>query len=171
MRKRGNTVQAAISLLHPPNSRRPRSKTPPGEADPKAWRSNWLPPRQPPSPRIPVGEVPTRRATHRDLGLVFAKENPDLLHQADALGTPIRTHNIGSGEFARLIKTADVKRITFHGLRHTSATLMLLAGEPAKVVSERLGHAKIGTTLATYSHVLPTMQRQAADRLGALLHG
>ena len=97
------------------------------------------------------------RAAYRDLGLVFAKEAPDLFRESDVLGTPLSTHNIGSGEFARLRTAAQVKRITFHGLRHTSATLLLLAGVPAKVVSERLGHKKIAMTLDVYSHVLPSM--------------
>jgi integrase len=44
-------------------------------------------------------------------------------------------------------------------------------GESAKVVSERLGHAGVSITLDTYSHILPSMGRGAADRLGALLHG
>jgi len=55
--------------------------------------------------------------------------------------------HIGAGELARLRKAANIKRVTFHGLRHTSATLLLLAGESAKVVSEWLGHSKISMTL------------------------
>jgi integrase len=52
----------------------------------------------------------------------------------------------------------------------TCATLLLAAGVPSKVVQERLGHRKIGTTLDTYAHVLPSMQRDAARQLAALLH-
>ena len=47
-----------------------------------------------------------------------------------------------------------------YDLRHSSATLLLSAGEHAKVVSERLGHSSIVLTLDTYSHVLPSMQRR-----------
>ena len=61
--------------------------------------------------------------------------------------------------------------IRVHDLRHTAATLMLLAGVNPKVVSERLGHATVGITLQTYSHVLPTMQQDAAAALDALLRG
>ncbi|HVH28915.1 MAG TPA: tyrosine-type recombinase/integrase [Vicinamibacterales bacterium] len=68
-------------------------------------------------------------------------------------------------------RAAQLRRITFHGSRHTSAALLLPAGIPVKVVSERLGHAKITITLDTYAHVLPSMGRHAADQLGALLHG
>ena len=57
----------------------------------------------------------------------------------------------------------------FHDMRHTFATLMLSNNEHAKVVQEMLGHATINITLDTYSHVLPDMQEQAMNRLGALL--
>ena len=56
-----------------------------------------------------------------------------------------------------------------YDLRHTCATLLLLADVPAKIVSERPGHSNITLTLDTYSHVLPTMQKSAADTLGKLL--
>jgi integrase len=46
---------------------------------------------------------------------------------------------------------------------------LLLADQPAKVVSERLGHSSITLTLDTYSHVLPTMQKRAADVMGRIL--
>ena len=59
--------------------------------------------------------------------------------------------------------------LRFHDLRHTSATLALEAGVHPKVVQERLGHANIGVTLDTYSHVLPNMQRAAAEALDAMV--
>ena len=59
--------------------------------------------------------------------------------------------------------------LDFKSLRHTCATLLLLADEPAKVVSERLGHATINITLDTYSHVLPTMQKRAAEKMNRIL--
>ena len=73
--------------------------------------------------------------------------------------------------YATVIKAADVRPIKFHGLRHTCATLLLQAGVPVKVVSERLGHTKVSMTLDVYAHVLPEMQRDAAALLGGLLHG
>lgn len=60
-------------------------------------------------------------------------------------------------------------RLTLHGLRHTHATLMLGLGIHPKVVQERLGHSNISTTMNIYSHVTPTMQRDAVARLAALL--
>ena len=69
--------------------------------------------------------------------------------------------------FRPLQKAAKLPVIRFHDLRHTAATLMLLNDVNVKVVSERLGHASIQLTLDTYSHVLPTMQKIAAERMDA----
>ena len=49
--------------------------------------------------------------------------------------------------------------------------MLLGAGEPVHVVSQRLGHTKATTTLAVYAHIMPTMQRQAATTIGAILAG
>lgn len=61
--------------------------------------------------------------------------------------------------------------IRLHDLRHTHATLLLAAGVPVKVVSERLGHANATITLGVYAHVMPGMQQEAAEKFGALLYG
>jgi integrase len=66
--------------------------------------------------------------------------------------------------FHRIAGKAGIKNIRLHDLRHTHATLMLKAGVHPKIVSERLGHANIGITLDTYSHVLPGLQEAAAER-------
>lgn len=62
-------------------------------------------------------------------------------------------------------------RLTAHGLRHTSATLMLAGGVPPKVAAERLGHADATLFTNLYSHVTPTMQREAAEKIGSMLFG
>jgi integrase len=54
-------------------------------------------------------------------------------------------------------------------LRHTAATLLLAAGEHPKVVQERLGHYSVAFTLDAYSHVLPSMQKAAPERIDAIL--
>jgi integrase len=110
------------------------------------------------------------RTTYRDQGLVFAKEYGDLTNRADMIGLPLQANHLGQRQFARLLKVANVKAITFHGMRHTCATLLLTAGEPVHVVSQRLGHARVEITLNTYAHVLPDMQKQAAATMGAILH-
>ncbi|HAM81616.1 site-specific integrase [Ornithinibacillus bavariensis] len=70
----------------------------------------------------------------------------------------------------RTIEKSGVKRISFHGLRHTHATLLLRAGIHPKVVQERLGHRSIQTTLDTYSHVIPGIQEIAATSIQASLY-
>jgi integrase len=78
-------------------------------------------------------------------------------------------NNIGQREFAKIIEVAGIRKIKFHGMRHTCATLLLKAGVPAKVVQERLGHIKVEITMNIYQHVLPDMQEDAAAKLGAIL--
>jgi integrase len=56
-----------------------------------------------------------------------------------------------------------------HDLRHTHATLALAAGIHPKVVSERLGHATVSITLDTYSHAIPALQEEAAERIAGRL--
>jgi integrase len=84
-------------------------------------------------------------------------------------GDPIHPAQF-SYRFQRLVYRADVPRIRLHDLRHTHATHALQAGVHPKVISERLGHSTIAVTLDTYSHVLPSMQREAAEAVAALLH-
>jgi integrase len=94
--------------------------------------------------------------TGRDL--VFA--HPD--------GSPLDPSTV-THAFGKLIRKAGLPHIRFHDLRHTHATLMLKGGVHPKIVSERLGHANIGITLDTYSHVVPGLQEAAALRFDALI--
>ena len=73
--------------------------------------------------------------------------------------------------FKPLLKKADLPNIRFHDLRHTSATLLLKDNVHPKVVQERLGHAQISITLDTYSHVLPTMQKEASQKFDEMFGG
>ena len=82
-------------------------------------------------------------------------------------GTPISPRNV-TRSFESLLRESGLRRIRIHDLRHTAATLLLKAGVPAKVVSERLGHTKVGITLDLYSHVLPDMQDMAAEAMNQL---
>lgn len=59
-------------------------------------------------------------------------------------------------------ETFFLPQITFHDLRHTHATILLLHGENIKVISERLGHESVKITLDTYSHVLPSMEEHTS---------
>jgi len=79
----------------------------------------------------------------------------------NAIGNPIDERSMVRHWFRPLLKKAGLPLIRFHDLRHTAATLLLLADVHPKVVSEMLGHASIAITLDLYSHVLPDMQREA----------
>jgi len=96
--------------------------------------------------------------------------SPDSLIFADVEAKPIHPGQF-SDRFDRLVKAACVPRVRFHDLRHTHATLLLMAGVHAKIVQERLGHANIAVTLGTYSHVVAGMQEEAVTKFAALLQG
>jgi integrase len=72
-----------------------------------------------------------------------------------------------SRAFERIVARAGVPRIRLHDVRHTHGTLLIKAGIPVKVVSERPGHGNPGFT--TYQHVLPGMQAEAAKTFEALI--
>lgn len=76
-----------------------------------------------------------------------------------------------SKKFSAFLTKHRLKKIRFHDLRHSHATLMLSCGVPAKVASERLGHSNIGITLDLYSHVLDSMQKDAAEKIDASIFG
>lgn len=81
---------------------------------------------------------------------------------------------MGVRAFARHLEAAGLPRIRLHDLRHTYATAGLsTAGGWAdvKVISQRLGHASIGITLDTYSHVLPQTDAAAANTLAKAILG
>lgn len=105
----------------------------------RAWRKRQL------EERLLIGSA------YQDNDLVFARAdgtptNPDLFSQS----------------FDRLLARSTLPRIRLHDLRHTHATILLKAGVPVKVVSERLGHANPAFTMTVYQHVIPGMQADAA---------
>ncbi|QIB28127.1 tyrosine-type recombinase/integrase [Caloranaerobacter azorensis] len=74
--------------------------------------------------------------------------------------------------FNKLLKQLNINRkIRFHDLRHTNATLLLSQGVDFKVIQTRLGHSDINTTLNIYSHVDIEMQKKATEKLTNLLGG
>jgi len=73
--------------------------------------------------------------------------------------------------FSALVGEADIPKVTFHGLRHTHLTHLLQEGIHPKVASERAGHSSVAVTLDVYSHAIPDMQRDAADRIDDLIGG
>jgi integrase len=96
-------------------------------------------------------------------------QNNDLVF-ATIDGTPLMMRNLLRRHFKPILKRAKLPdNIRLYDLRHSCATLLLAANEHPKVVSERLGHASITLTLDTYSHVLPSMQQAASEKLENLL--
>jgi hypothetical protein len=87
----------------------------------------------------------------------------------DTQGGPLRKRNLIRRSFEPVLTRANLPKIRFHDLRHMMATLLMSQGVNVKVVLERLGHSSVALTLDTYSHVLPTMQRDAATRIDTLL--
>ena len=71
--------------------------------------------------------------------------------------------------FHRLLKNAGLPPMRFHDLRHACASLLLVQGVHPRVVMETLGHSQISLTMNTYSHVIPALQRDAADRMEVVL--
>jgi integrase len=94
----------------------------------------------------------------QDCGLVFTWGD----------GRPLHPERF-SRWFERLAREAGLPKIRLHDVRHSYATAALAAGVPAKVVSERLGHANIAITMDTYSHVLPGMDERAASVVARLI--
>ncbi len=95
-----------------------------------------------------------------DNGLVFATVTGRPIHPGDIRRT-----------LKAILGRACLPRIRFHDLRHNHATILLKEGVNPRVVQERLGHAAVSMTLGTYSHVLPDLQAEAAEKLDRALSG
>ncbi|TDF94693.1 site-specific integrase [Paenibacillus piri] len=84
------------------------------------------------------------------------------------LGKPINPRNL-LREFYLLMEEASVKKIRFHDLRHTAASLLLSSNTNPKIVKEILGHSDVRVTLDVYSHVLPSVHKETAKQYGDML--
>jgi integrase len=117
--------------------------------------------------RIELSEF-TIRTLQQHQGRMLAEGHIGGPVFCDTQGSWLRRSNFLRSSFKAIIKRAKLPQIRFHDLRHTCASLLLLADVNVKVVSERLGHASIQLNLDTYSHVLPTMQQKAAEKMNAV---
>lgn len=93
----------------------------------------------------------------QDTGYLFTRED----------GRPVHPDTF-SYWFDKHLRASGVRKIRFHDLRHTHASLALQAGISAKVVSDRLGHSTVAFTLDVYSHVVPALQEEAAETVARL---
>lgn len=98
---------------------------------------------------------------YSDLGLIFSNQT----------GEPLEYRVVVRRHFKPIVRAAGLEPLRPYDLRHTCATLLLASGEHPKVVAERLGHASTVMTMDVYSHVLPSMQEAAAEKLEKMLFG
>ena len=94
-----------------------------------------------------------------DTNFVFTNENGTQATSA-SFHTP----------YTNYIKRRNLPLVRFHDLRHTNASLMLLAGVDAKTTSKRLGHSEIGITLNLYTHVLDQLERDASNKISNIIY-
>jgi integrase len=90
----------------------------------------------------------------RDAGFIFTS----------GIGTPIGPDEISS-DFPAILKAAKLPKVRFHDLRHSCASLLLSLGVSAKLVQETLGHSTYQLTMDTYSHMIPALRNEVADRM------
>lgn len=93
-----------------------------------------------------------------DRNLVFPNDRGDFVFSSTLLRN-----------FYTVLVEAGLPRIRFHDLRHSAATILLSMGVQGKVVQELLGHSNISITMDVYGHVLPSMQKDAMDKMDDLL--
>jgi integrase len=122
-----------------------------------------------PAPLLQRLTAHKRKQGEERLKLGAAWQALDLIFCSE-LGTPLQIPNLTYRYFRPILTKAKLPRIRLYDLRHSCATLLLIAEENPKVVSERLGHSTIVLTLDTYSHVLPTMQQNATAKLEMMLY-
>ena len=125
-----------------------------------------------PLPKSMLGKLKTHRKKQLEyrFKLGGAYHNLDLVF-ASEVGNPLHYRNLTQRHYEKILENARLKEDGFvlYSLRHSCATLLLLAGVNPKIVAERLGHTSVKMTLDTYSHVLSDMQKGASEKLDALL--
>jgi integrase len=85
-----------------------------------------------------------------------------------SIGTPLDGSTV-THRFQAALKAAGLRRIRFHDLRHTCATLLLAQGVHPRLIMEILGHSQIAITMNLYAHVIPAMQKEVASQIDAIL--
>jgi integrase len=119
---------------------------------------------------LAVDALRRHRAAQTEMRLLLGDEwEANDLVFPNPFGKPQDGSHLLLGQFVPLLERARLPRIRLHDLRHTAATLLLSRGMHPKIVSEMLGHTTVGITLDLYSHVTPTMQREAARAMDELL--
>ena len=130
------------------------------------WRGKFITPKSRRSRRA-IDVAPTLRSALARLssrfqgGLVFCSSN----------GKAIDPDNFARRVWARALRRAELRRIRFHDLRHTYASLLIAQGAHPKYIQAQLGHASIQTTLDRYGHLMPDGHAAEARKLDRLVFG
>jgi integrase len=115
------------------------------------------------------------RQAQREQGLLFGASalfaGDDALVFTSEVGTALNRHNLSRRDWKRIIERAAVRPYRFHDLRHACASLLIGAGIPLPVVSQRLGHTRVSTTSDVYGHLLSGQGAAAATLLEDLIAG
>lgn len=90
---------------------------------------------------------------------------------SNSSGLPLDPDNLVKREFHPALDRAGLRRIRFHDLRHTYASLLISQGENIKFIQSQLGHASAKTTLDRYGHLMPNLENDAARRLDKTVFG
>ena len=106
-------------------------------------------------------EALTRHAAARTSEFVFCS----------AERTPMDADNFRHREFPKALRRAGLRRMRFHDLRHTYASLLIAQGAHPKYIQAQLGHASIQTTLDRYGHLMPDVHQAEARKLDRLVFG
>lgn len=137
--------------------------------EPKTKKSRRCVPLSPQLVEFIRSHLARQGAVRLKLGPAYKDET--LLFAGD-LGQPLREHNLIVRHFKPALKRAKLsEEIRLYDLRHSCATILLEQGEHPKVVAERLGHSSTGITLDIYSHVAPTMQKNASAKIANQMYG
>ena len=148
-------VESLVRTRHGAKVQEPKTKTSrrvihlPGEVvkELKSYRKSWL------ENKMALGEK------YNNTDIMFSQVN----------GKPLDPRNFQRTFSEVWLKQANLQKIRFHDLRHTHASQLLALNVHAKIVQERLGHNDIRTTLDTYSHLIPGLQKEAAEKIDSLL--
>ena len=119
-----------------------------------------------PSTIIVLREHREKQELARAMLGISLKDDDLVFSQLD--GKPLLPSTV-THAWIKMVRRTGLEGVRLHDARHSHASLMLKQGTHPKIVSERLGHANIGITLDTYSHILPGLQEAAADRFDKMV--
>lgn len=130
------------------------------------WRGKFVTPKSKRSRRA----IDMTRTVKEALARLPSRFRGELVFCADN-GTPIDPENFTKRDWARALRRAGLRRIRFHDLRHTYASLLIAQGAHPKYIQAQLGHASIQTTLDRYGHLMPDIHAAEAGKLDRLVFG